>query len=165
VNAPGRGIPEDAISLYRSSGTSESPIVVERTTIIGGGPSPSGGGILLGDGGGSHLVARDNILEDPGQYGIGVAGEHDIEVTGNVVVARQQPFTNVGISVWRQNPPACHNIAVRNNVVHWMAAGGWQNPWWNGPGYCLQVDGVPSNNFSATPAQILRRKSEIRCNC
>jgi hypothetical protein len=165
VNEPERGTPEDAISLYRSSGTPESPILVERNTIIGGGPSPSGGGIMLGDGGGSYLAARDNILEDPGQYGIGVAGEHHIEVTGNVVVARRQPFTNVGISVWRQDPPACHNIVVKNNIVHWVAASGWQNPWWNGPGYCRQVEGVSSNDFSATPAQIARRKSEISCGC
>jgi hypothetical protein len=164
-NEPGRGIPEDAISIFRSSGTQDSPILVERNTIIGGGPSPSGGGILLGDAGGSHLVARDNILENPGQYGIGVAGEHDIEVSGNVVVARRQSFTNVGISVWRQDPPVCRNVSVKNNLVNWIAANGRPNPWWNGPGYCRTIDGLTSNDFAATPVRIARRKVEINCGC
>lgn len=165
VNEPGKGQPEDAISIYKSSGTVQSPILVERNTIVGGGPSPSGGGIMLGDGGGSYLVARDNILEDPGQYGIGVAGEHDIEVSGNVVVARSQPFTNVGISVWRQDPPECRNIVVKNNLVHWIAARGGPNPWWKGPGYCRKVEGVLTNNFAATTDEIARRKVQIHCGC
>jgi hypothetical protein len=165
VNEPGRGIPEDAISIYKSSGTAESPILIERNSITGGGPSPSGGGIMLGDAGGSYLMARDNIIEDPGQYGIGVAGEHDIEVSGNVVVARRQPFTNVGISVWRQDPPECRNIRVKDNLVSWISGRGFPNPWWKGPGYCHRVEGVITNNFAATPEQIVRRKAEIRCGC
>jgi hypothetical protein len=165
VNEPGRGQPEDAVSIYKSSGTAQAPILIERNTIIGGGPSPSGGGIMLGDAGGSYLVARDNILEDPGQYGIGVAGERDIEVSGNVVVARRQPFTNVGISVWRQEPPECRNIVVKNNLVHWIAARGGLNSWWKGPGYCQRVEGVITNNFAATADEIARRKTEIHCGC
>jgi O-antigen ligase len=165
VNEPGRGVPEDAISIYKSSGTAESPILIERNSITGGGPSPSGGGILLGDAGGSYLIARDNILENPGQYGIGVAGEHDIEVSGNIVVARRQPFTNVGISVWRQDPPECRNIVVKNNLVSWISGRGFPNPWWKGPGYCHRVEGVITNNFAAMPEQIAHRKAEIRCGC
>lgn len=165
INEPGRGQPEDAISIYKSSGTAHSPILIERNTLVGGGPSPSGGGIMLGDAGGSYLVARDNVLEDPGQYGIGVAGEHDIEVSGNVVVARRQPFTNVGISVWRQEPPECRNIVVKNNLVHWIAARGAPNPWWKGPKYCQRVEGVITNNFAATADEIARRKASVHCGC
>jgi len=33
-----------------------------------------GGGIMLGDGGGSNIVAKNNILVDPGQYGMAVSG-------------------------------------------------------------------------------------------
>lgn len=165
VNEFGKGQPEDAISIYRSSGIPGDPIKVERNRITGGGPSPSGGGIMLGDSGGSYLLARDNILVDPGQYGIGVAGEHDITVTGNVVVARRQPFTNVGISVWRQQPPACQNITVADNLVHWISKSGRPNPWWKGPHYCGLIKGLITNNFDATPGQIKQRESEIHCGC
>ena len=110
-------------------------------------------------------VILRNILENPGQYGIGVAGEHDIEVSGNIVVARRQPFTNVGISVWRQDPPECRNIVVKNNLVSWISGRGFPNPWWKGPGYCHRVEGVITNNFAAMPEQIAHRKAEIRCGC
>lgn len=165
VNEPGKGQPEDAISIYRSSGIPGDPIKIERNRITGGGPSLSGGGIMLGDSGGSYLLARDNILQDPGQYGIGVAGEHDIAVIGNIVVARQKPFTNVGISVWRQQPPACQNITVADNLVHWISKSGRPNPWWKGPHYCGLIKGLITNNFNASPGVIEQRESEIHCGC
>jgi hypothetical protein len=96
-NQPGQGTPEDAISLYKSHGAQNLPISVLYNLIIGGGPSDSGGGIMLGDDGGSYQLAKGNILIDPGQYGIGVASGNNMTIADNLVYARKQPFTNVGI--------------------------------------------------------------------
>ncbi|CAO4177250.1 Right-handed parallel beta-helix repeat-containing protein [Methylorubrum populi] len=131
-NEPGHGVPEDAISLYRSQGEPASPILVSRNRLVGGGPSQSGGGIMLGDAGGSYLEARDNLLIDPGQYGIAVASGDHMTIADNVVIARPQPFTNVGISVWNQYPEPCHTVTVSRNVVDWRARTGRANPWWDG---------------------------------
>ncbi|MRI52464.1 hypothetical protein D8770_00625 [Methylobacterium sp. DB1607] len=130
-NEPGRGVPEDAISLFRSRGEPGSPILVSRNRLVGGGPSQSGGGIMLGDGGGGYLEARDNLLIDPGQYGIAVASGDHMTIAGNVVIARPQAFTNVGISVWNQYAEPCHTVTVSANSVDWRARTGRANPWWD----------------------------------
>lgn len=160
----GEGKPEDAINLYRSSGTAESPILVKHNKIIGGGPSLSGGGIMLGDDGGSHQAAKDNILEDPGQYGIGVAAGTDMEISGNVITGRKQPFTNVGISVWRQYLAECGRVTVSNNLVRWYSKSGRANPWWDGKN-CGAINGLSTNNFAAGADAIERRKEQIRSSC
>lgn len=130
-NEPGRGVPEDAISLFQSRGEPGRPILVSRNRLVGGGPSQSGGGIMLGDGGGAYLEARDNLLIDPGQYGIAVASGSHMTIAGNVVIARPQLFTNVGISVWNQYAEPCHTVTVSGNSVDWRARTGRPNPWWD----------------------------------
>ncbi|MGP9818906.1 right-handed parallel beta-helix repeat-containing protein [Salinarimonas sp. NSM] len=132
VSHPGRGAPEDAINLFRSEGTSASPIRVAGNRILGGGPSPSGGGILVGDHGGGRVRVEGNVLVDPGQYGIGVAGGAQAEVLDNVVVARAQPFTNVAIYVWKaaEDGGACRDHLVAGNRVDWARADGAANPLW-----------------------------------
>ncbi|MCP1550550.1 MULTISPECIES: right-handed parallel beta-helix repeat-containing protein [Methylorubrum] len=130
-NEPGRGVPEDAISLFQSRGEAGRPILVSRNRLVGGGPSQSGGGIMLGDGGGAYLEARDNLLIDPGQYGIAVASGSHMTIAGNVVIARPQLFTNVGISVWNQYAEPCHTVTVSGNSVDWRARTGRPNPWWD----------------------------------
>lgn len=133
-NRPGESNPEDGINLYVSSGTAASPIVVEGNRIRGGGPSTSGGGILLGDGGktSAYQISRFNVLADPGQYGTAVAGGSHMTIEGNVVYARQQAFTNVGIYAWDQYASACSDVTVKNNRVDWTSKTGTKNPWWNG---------------------------------
>ena len=121
-NIPGESSPEDVISIFHSNGTPESPIIVKGNWIRGGGPSPSGGGILLGDWGGSYQIAEDNILVDPGQYGMGIAGGHDMTLRNNKIFARQQSFSNVGLSIvnWTiRQTGASYNIVVENNAVNW----------------------------------------------
>jgi hypothetical protein len=161
---PGRGIPEDAISLYRSSGLPQSPILVERNLIVGGGPSQSGGGIMLGDDGGAHAEARANILVDPGQYGIAVASGHDFSILGNLVFARAQPFTNVGISVWNQYASACRDVTVLGNRVRWTGKDGRPNPYWNA-GNCGPVKGESDNTLDAPLTAEIASLQEPDCEC
>ncbi|GJE72141.1 hypothetical protein CHKEEEPN_3694 [Methylorubrum podarium] len=171
-NDPGRGVPEDAISLFQSRGEPGEPILVSRNRLVGGGPSQSGGGIMLGDGGGAYLEARDNLLIDPGQYGIAVASGHHMTIAGNVVIARPQPFTNVGISVWNQYAEPCHTVTVSGNSVDWRARTGRANPWWdakNCPGTLWSLNRTlpldPQREVAAQPAcacRIAGRTAESR---
>jgi len=149
-NITGQSYAEDAISLYSSNGTPTSPITVKNNRIRGGGPSKTGGGIALGDAGGSHQLVENNILVNPGQYGIGIAGGTDLKILNNKIYAKQNTFTNVGISVWNQytRTSGCAMIVVRGNEVNWTNARGEPNPAWNN-GNCGTVVGWDDNNWNA----------------
>lgn len=163
-NEPGRGQPEDAISIYKSTGTPQSPITVSSNLLVGGGPSESGGGIMLGDDGGSYLVAEDNVLVDPGQYGIGVASGDNISIRRNTIYGAKQAFTNVGIYTWNQYPHACHSITVEGNAVRWTSKSGDPNPYWNGEN-CGRIEGVRSNNFAAPLTSEIAARKPANCSC
>ncbi len=116
-NISGQGTPEDAINVYMSNGTALSPIKIAGNWIRGGGPSATGGGILLGNNGGSYQAASNNILVNPGQYGMAICGGDHISATNNSVYAAAQSFTNVGIYVWSQGVSAATNTVVSGNKV------------------------------------------------
>lgn len=131
-NLPGQSAPEDVISLYKSSGTPADPIKVVGNHIRGGGPSTSGGGIMAGDRGGSYILIEDNILVNPGQYGISVASGHNIIIRNNKIFSRQMSFTNVGLVAWKQYPDIeTHSITIMNNEVNYTNKNGILNNWWN----------------------------------
>lgn len=121
-NIFGQSSPGDLININQSHGTKDSPIEVIGNWLRGGGPSPSGGGILLGDLGGSYQLAEDNILVDPGQYGIGIGGGNNMTLRNNRVYGKKQYFTNVAISVcnWseKESGPS-HSIRVEQNIVNY----------------------------------------------
>lgn len=133
-NIFGESSPGDLINVNQSHGTPESPIRVNGNWIRGGGPSSSGGGILLGDLGGSYQIAEDNILVDPGQYGMGIAGGHSMTLRNNKVYAKQQYFTNVGFSLanWYESQiGSSHSITFEGNVVNYTNRDGVKgNSWW-----------------------------------
>lgn len=144
----GAGKPEDAINMYKTNGTKQNPVQIIGNWIRGGGPSKEGGGIMLGDNGGSYQLAKSNILIDPGQYGIAIAGGTHNSIIGNKIFGRQQPFTNVGIYVWNQHTSACGTNEVSGNLVNFINANGKPNPGWNS-GNCGEVAGWDTNNWNA----------------
>jgi hypothetical protein len=148
LNVLGKSNPEDVINIYKSSDTSDDPIQVIGNKIRGGGPSGSGGGIMTGDGGGAHIVVRDNVLVDPGQYGIAIAGGHHIQILDNRVFGKRQPFTNVGIYVWNQSKAPSHDHTVRGNQVRWFSKGEMENPCWDAKN-CGAVTGWDANDWHA----------------
>lgn len=154
-NQMGQSNPEDAINLFKSSGTLESYLHVYGNKIKGGGPSTSGGGIMLGDGGSSSFIkANNNKLVNPGQYGVAVAGGSTIDVYNNQIYAVAQSFTNVGLYAWNQYPGTCENISIFSNEVKYLNKDGSQNGFWDGQN-CGPIGGVTSNNLWAdflTPA-------------
>ena len=129
----GVGIPEDLINMYASYGTSSDPIQISGNKTRGGGPSTSGGGIMLGDNGSHDIVADNNILVNPGQYGIAVPSGQNITISNNSIFASSQPFTNVGLYVGLATEInagyACvgSSIKVSGNKVNWKNKTNLQN--------------------------------------
>lgn len=139
---------EDFVSVYQSSGTSGSPLMVTGNSFSNGGPSTSGSGIMVGDLGGSNIVVKGNSLVNPGQVGIGVPGGSNIKVVGNSVFSGPHPWSNVGIYVWNQSDGGCSGIEVSGNRVEWYHADGSLNPAWDG-GNCGAIAGWESNDWEA----------------
>lgn len=136
LNYPGASHPEDAISIYQSNGTKDSPILITGNKIRGGGPSASGGGIMLGDKGGSWQVAQQNVLVDPGQYGMAIVGGDNNSLLDNLIYGKAQPFTNVGLYVkdWDPDLYPITNFTVRGNKIKFYKSNGMLNNWWFGFG-------------------------------
>lgn len=154
-NILGQSYPEDAISLFRSNGTAASPIQVVGNKIRGGGPSGSGGGIMSGDNGGSYILVQDNILVNPGQYGLTVSSGHDINISNNKIYSAKLPFSNIGLSAYRQYEISTYNITISNNAVNYTNNNGVLNDMWNANN-CGTVAGWDSNyHDSSVTASIL----------
>lgn len=161
----GQSNPEDHVSMYRSNGTAADPIQIIGNWIRGGGPSTNGSGIMTGDNDGSYVIVKDNILVNPGQVGIGVAGGHHIQVLDNKIFGAQTTISNVGLFVWNWpgNPSGttCYSHTVTGNEIHWTNKDGTANHGWSGNGTCGTVTGWSNNTWGANidasilPAQIL----------
>jgi parallel beta-helix repeat protein len=148
------GNTEDMISIFKSGGTSESdPLIIEHNALEGvNWVSKYGSGIMLGDAGGSHIIARENTCLSPGQVGIGVASGVNIRVTGNIIYGAPRVDSNVGIYVWNQYPTPLEKIEVSGNSIRWYKEDGTENPYWNGEvalGLRNPVTGETSNNYHA----------------
>lgn len=164
-NIPGESAPEDLINMNDgSAGTPESPIMITNNWIRGGGPSPSGGGINLGDVNGSYQTAENNVLVDPGQYGIAISGGHHNVLRNNKVYAKQQSFTNVGIvgCNWYEDIAASHDNVITNNEINYKNSSGQLNNWWIAANVGI-IAGQGTNIYNASlnaailPAQLLGR--------
>jgi len=133
-NIFGDSSPGDIINVNGSDGTAQSPIMVKGNWIKGGGPSPNGGGILLGDLGGSYQIAEGNILVDPGQYGIGIAGGHNMTIRNNKIYGKKQYFTNVALyakNFYESRFGKSHTLRIENNIVNYTNRDGVAgNSWW-----------------------------------
>jgi len=156
-NRPGKSRVEDNISIYRSSGTEQSPIRIHnnyihgaynvkpgRTDYVKGGWEYtwdySGGGIMLGDGEGCGFVrAYQNQVVSTTNYGIAVYAGHDNRVYDNRVISsglladgQSIAQQNVGIYIWDgedAGPAGFYNNHGSGNRVGWVKDGE-RNDWW-----------------------------------
>jgi hypothetical protein len=160
-NILGQSNPEDAINLFKSNGTPASPIKVTGNWIRGGGPSRSGGGIMLGDNGGSYQVASENILINPGQYGMAIAGGDHISIIGNTIYGKAQDFTNVGIYILGQAGYRCSNATITQNKVRFMNAKNAENDRWLGTGEAAPA-GWDANTWGANIDESVLPRTIIR---
>jgi hypothetical protein len=143
--------PEDHVSTFASNGTDQSPLLVAYNKIRGGGPSKSGGGILAGDYDGSYIEIRGNILVNPGQYGLAVAGGRNSKIVDNLVYAPDAfEWSNNGLFVWAQvGSGECYGHQVQGNRVFYVNAEGTPNAGWNA-GNCGEILGFDDNVFVDT---------------
>jgi len=122
------GDTEDIVSIYKSH-----DVIVEDNHFEGtaAATSTSGCGIGLSDEGGTHNIARRNVLLNPGACGIFIAGGTNNEIADNIVYGEARPPANVGIYVWNQSSKACSGNTVSGNRVNWLNANGDPNPFWD----------------------------------
>ena len=114
------GDTEDIVSVYQSD-----HVIVEDNHFEGTNwTSASGSGIALADGGGSYNVAQRNILLNPGQVGIFIAGGLNNKILGNTIYGEQRVRSNVGLYVWNQSSSPCSGQEVTGNRVYWRNAAG-----------------------------------------
>ena len=146
-NILGQSHPEDEISLYMCNGTAQDPIQVVGNWIRGGGPSGSGGGIMTGDMGGSYILVQDNILINPGQYGITIASGQHITNKNNKIYSKRLPFSNVGLSAYRQYPIDTYANTISDNEVNFTSKDGVLNNMWNA-GNAGDVLGWDTNKYN-----------------
>jgi hypothetical protein len=139
-NERGKSHPEDVISLFKSQGTAESPILIEGNYVAGDpaegsrDKSENGSGIMLGDYGGAHLLCRKNVVVAAGQVGMGVAGGTDIRVEENVIYGGKSNVTTSGLYVWNQSKLPSARVKVIGNRVSWVNKDGEETSWWEGGG-------------------------------
>ncbi|NBC03935.1 MAG: hypothetical protein GVY20_09560 [Bacteroidetes bacterium] len=129
---PGARDVEDWISIYRSSGTADSPIQVRYNRARGHGHSKYGSFIMLGDAGGKHQLAYGNVGVTPGQVGIGIAGGEDIKVDSNILYSDEWRDSNIALySADYSEPEPCNNHIITNNRSLWYNRTGVQNNLWS----------------------------------
>ena len=174
-NIEGKSSPDDNINVFNSSGTPESPIRVANNWIRGGGPSLSGGGILLGDWGGSHQIAENNIIVNSGGYGMGIAGGNNMTLRNNKIYSKRRPVASVGLSIcnWTESKTTgkSYNITVENNEINWTHRDGYYNTAWFSEGMRKlvpnwRIQGIRNSNIDASilPEIILGRAKKTEDN-
>ncbi|MDD4971554.1 MAG: right-handed parallel beta-helix repeat-containing protein [Paludibacter sp.] len=165
-NVAGQSFPEDAISLYMSNGATNDPIQVVGNWIRGGGPSTSGGGIMTGDMGGSNILVKDNILVNPGQYGITISSGVNISILNNKIYSDKEPYSNIGLSAYRQYDIVTTSNTISYNEVNFKNKDGVLNCMWDA-GNCGVIAGwntnIHNSNLTAAilPAKIIGRVQSI----
>ena len=140
INERGKSRPEDVINLFKSTGTADSPILIENNYLTGDpadgsqDKSANGSGIMLGDYGGAHILCRSNVILSAGQVGLGVAGGSFIRVENNLIVGRKSNVSNTGLYVWNQSKLPSDHVTVVSNRVSWVNKDGEETSWWDGGG-------------------------------
>ena len=116
---------EDMINLFSSSGTSGSPIRIAGNYLRNGGPSSNGTAIIVGDGTNARgatqfVLVEDNLIVDPGNVGINLAGGDHATVRNNVIYSTTDVrfFESVGFIINHfQYSPHCFNHTINGNRV------------------------------------------------
>jgi hypothetical protein len=155
----------DEISVYESSGTASSPLLVVGNKLMGGGAlqlttGDEGSGITVGDGaGGSYINVIDNVLVNVGHGGLMGAGGNNIQFLNNIIFSVPNPANYFGMGFVNYAPlyhgGACSNITVKGNLVNWTNQWGpdktgWINPLINGSTICTNFVWDSSNIFQDT---------------
>ena len=157
INQPENSRVEDNISIYESSGTSSSPILLHDNYIqgaynidptnTGSGWGYTGGGIMLGDGGtttlsqaSGYVQAYNNIVVSTTNYGIAIEAGHNETIYDNTIISsgllpngQTIADRNVGVIIWNlygTSSGVFNNDSGYGNVIGWVGPGGTGNDSW-----------------------------------
>lgn len=144
------GDTEDIISLWSASYS-----VIEDNYINGEGwSSASGTGIILGDGGGRGNIARNNVLYDPGQVGIAIAGGWDHVVENNIIYGPPGvPGSNIAAycSDYSNTFGMSGNVFRNNRAWYWNEGNGGTNGFWNPCGAATSGNNWTDSSLRSNP--------------
>ena len=151
VNQPGQSRVEDNISVFQSSGTASSPLLIHDNYIQGAYPADpandgsfTGGGIMVSDGNTNsastdtgHVRCYNNVVIGTANYGIAVSSGLDNQVYNNTVISsgllpggQKVASQNVGIYVWNQSgDPFFQAPQVFGNTIGWNGPSGRNDEW------------------------------------
>lgn len=140
----GEGYTEDLISFFGGTSASAGDTAYCQYNISrGGGPSASGGGFICGDGDGSRIVIRNNVLKDPGNYVVNIAGGTHNSVRYNIGYQRTWIYSN-NIATYAYITGAsevCSDQSLYGNIIHLEKDENYY--WWGDPEQtCGTVVGV-----------------------
>ena len=127
--------------------TPEDPIKVIGNQIRDGGSSKSGAEIMCGDKGGSYILVEDNILADPGKYGITISSGNHITIKNNKIFGMKQLYSNIVFSTSNQYPIEYSSNTNMNNQVNFTNKNGKLNCLWNAEN-CGIIKGWNTNYYN-----------------
>ena len=119
---------EDHISIRKSYGTEDNPIVIACNKIRGG-DLPTGSGITVGKDGGEWIIIRDNIIVMTPNTGIAIAGADRVRVFRNMIWNRgdnKESHTDYALSVftYAENSPKYIEISRNQAIANsWITEG------------------------------------------
>lgn len=137
INTAGEASNEDLISMYQTNGVPESPTIVSHNWARASGYSTSGGGFVLGDYGGSHQRIENNILVNPGFYGISVVGGQHNKLINNKVYGRHNYYSGTGMTIVNYHPNVSNTegLEVYGNDIYFINGKNypdvWREDYWN----------------------------------
>lgn len=151
INQPWQSRVEDNISMYRSSGTSASPILIHDNYIQGAyaadpanDSSYTGGGIMLADGGDgtttnecAYISAYNNIIVGTSEYGMAISTGHNNTIYDNTIISsgllpngQKIAAQNVGLYIWNNvGDTMWGNNREYGNTLGWMGPSGRNDLW------------------------------------
>jgi hypothetical protein len=147
----------DQISLYRDTGTINSPIHVWYNKLRGGSTSTAGfAGIVLGDTGGQYQDAEFNIVVSTGTQGMMVAGGTYITMCNNQIYGEYSPVSAAGIMYFNNTGSygstfaPSNNIKIAYNKINWTDHNHKiDNAWWNTKNGTTLPEGWATNTLGS----------------
>lgn len=183
VNNPWESQVEDVISIYATTATPDSPLLIHDNYIQGAysanpGDDPvfSGGGIMLSDNGSAFVRAYNNQVLDTTNYGMSISSGHDNVFYNNRILAggilpdgTQVAAQNVGASIWNANAETTFvNNSGYGNYIGWMMPDFNRNDSWT-PDATVWIDvpGWPDGveiNPDTTAAEWVSWQQKVAAN-
>lgn len=146
------GNPEDWISMYTATGTT-NPIRIRRNNFRGGGPSVSGGGIMSGDTDGGNQLVEYNKLFNVANYHFAIASGIGCTVRFNMSYQVNDGVSTILMYCYggQNGAVTCSGHAINDNRSNfWNGSNLFYGGDGSGPEDCGDIIGIASD-YVANP--------------